>query len=378
MSWQVVGAVQRLFLDMPSKAVLLCYANETNTDSEQIAVAVETAGLLIGCSDRTVQNYVAAYQRLGVLIETEEMVGRGRARVWRIDVEAARYWFGVVPPYAERRAMKERGEDLPPFNNPTKGEFELKKGESGASFLERIKGARDTEKGECGSEMGAPPAPTPYKAPFKDSGRDRADAQAGGVDPPAQTAAANGVRPPPYNQLWTDRKAAIVEALGERWWQLWGANLIPVDPARDPEQKGPPGETAGIYWLACHAPWIPGELQDRYGPQLAGLLGQPVRLVYRFFVLKARTRDLEVEAGAESPGEDLGAWWRTIEGRARKATSSHFATHYFGRLAPCRFEAGQIVLHCGPDFRQQAAKHAADMKALVAVAGYPIILEEGP
>jgi len=197
MSWNWVGPVMRLNLDLTSRMVLVVYANETNSDGEQIQVSVEKAALMCGTSERTVQKYVAAYQRLGVLIETTEVVGRGRSRIWRLNYDKAARLFGKIPTYRELRALKERGESPAPFNNPTKGEFEVVKGESGAL------------KGE-------PAAPTPIKDPIKDPARPAAAAVAKG--------ASNDPRKNPALPPWSAPWQGVRE-----FWRDWGYDEASTD-----------------------------------------------------------------------------------------------------------------------------------------------------
>lgn len=196
MSWHWVGPVMRLNLDLTSRMVLLVYANETNSEGEQIGISVEKAALMCGTSERTVQKYVSAYQRLGVLIETTEQVGPGRARIWRLNVDRAAQLFGKIPTFRELRALKERGESPAPFNNPTKGEFEVKRGESGA-------------------QRGEPAAPTPIKDPVKDPARPAAAAVAKGAgDDPRKNPAL-----PPWSAPW--------RGVREFWHDYgWGGDKI--------------------------------------------------------------------------------------------------------------------------------------------------------
>jgi hypothetical protein len=206
MSWDWVGPVMRLNLDLTSRMVLVVYANETNSDGEQIGISVEKAALLCGTTDRTVQKYVKAYQRLGVLVETTEQVGRGRTRVWRLNYDRAARLFGKIPTFRELRALKEKGESPAPFKNPTKGEFEVGKGEPGAL------------KGEPG-------APTPIETPIETPARSAAAAGAeGAADGPRKAAALppwslpwRGVREFWRDRGWSDAKIDGWESDLYRW-----------------------------------------------------------------------------------------------------------------------------------------------------------------
>ena len=155
MSWHVVGPVMRLNLEGMAKLVLLVYANESDSEGASIGVAVETAALIAGLSERTVQNYVKGFQADGVLLETTERVGRGRTRIWQLDVERAAALYGRLPTFKERRALKEKGAAPAPFAKPGKG-------------------AGDSLKGAAASVKGAAPAPTPIKAPIETPGPDAA------------------------------------------------------------------------------------------------------------------------------------------------------------------------------------------------------------
>lgn len=188
MSWHLVGPIMRLNLPLAAKMVLVVYGNESNSEGEQIGVSVEMAALVAGASERTVQNHVKAFQADGVLIETREEVGRGRARIWRLNVERAARLYGKIPTYRERRALKEKGESPAPFAKPGKG-------------------AGNSEKGAGDSEKGAAPAPTPIKDPIETPARPAAAAVAKGAagDPlsnpalPPWSAAWRGVR-----EFWAD------------------------------------------------------------------------------------------------------------------------------------------------------------------------------
>lgn len=254
MSWHVVGPVMKLHLEATAKMVLLIYANESDDDGNS-ATAMETVGLKAGLSERTVQRIVKWFVELEVLHEWACEVGRGRARRFRLDLRKARALFGENPSYAQRQAIKKKGDSVSPFRGPGKGDTL-------------------SEKGDTLSQKGDTVSPTPVIDPVVDPAPDAAARADGAAPPGAEPANGEPEAPVTANGYWCSLEGRLRSAFGNDY-DTWLKGLIALSWDGKSLTLGAPN----LFW----ADKLNGAAGGQPSPRdrMAALLGHEVAVVKR-------------------------------------------------------------------------------------------------
>lgn len=99
MSSRMTTLVWPLQIDAPAKLVLMKLADTAGEDGAGASYPVVSLAGVCGKNRRTVQRYLRKFEADGILVpERNSTGGRGRQRVYRIDLESAR----ACPTYGVR------------------------------------------------------------------------------------------------------------------------------------------------------------------------------------------------------------------------------------------------------------------------------------